>query len=444
MWTVNSESGRLRSVLLHSASLSHWWKIPIPGTHPLTGYSNIKQTYPLKAAIDEYGKLTKFLLDEGVKVFELNNLLSDIIEKSTISERLEIIKEFWKDGELKPNPDSLKAEHIVYGYPPQPIYNEEKDEVMVSSKQRSSIYSRDISFGTPLGHIISKMRYHGRQDQPKVAKIVYQRHSELSKHIDILYDVNDLPPEIDFSPTWIEGGDVLIADDETILCGVGQRSNLLGLNYTMENLFKIDTEEKIKTFCAVRIPGQLPCGGHLDVFLNFLDERKAIVMPYVMESELIPDFPMRKLLTKLSEKLTTLNGLKKASVQHANFTDSCMCDVYRRGDGGKLVKVSREKNLLDWLIREEKLDVDGIIMVGGEPKSKNDIYHLITVMQEGLREAANIVTIKPGLIVAYDRNIATNSNLESHGIQVRRLPSGHLDMLGGPHCMTMPLQRDLH
>jgi len=444
MWTVNSESGRLRSVLVHSASMSHWWKIPIPGTHPLTRYPNIKQTYPYEKAIEEHNKIIDYLSDEGVKVFELNQMLSDVIEKSTIVERQEIIKDVWGEDEIKPNADTLKAEHIVYGYPPKPVYDEEKDEITVSSKQRSSIYSRDVSFGTPIGHMISKMRYHGRQDQPKVAKIVYQRHSELSKHVEILGDINDIQPEIDFSPTWIEGGDVLIADDETILCGVGQRSNFLGLKCTMEQVFKMDTEEKIKTFCAVRIPGPLPCGGHLDVFINFPDERKALVMPYILESELITDFPKRKLLTKLSEKLTTIAGLKKANVQHANYKESGMCDVYRRGNDGKPVKVSREKNLLDWLIREDKLDVDGVIMAGGEPKSKNDVDHLITALQEGLREAANIVTIKPGLIVAYDRNEATNRNLEAHSVRIKRLPTEHLDMLGGPHCMTMPLQRDRH
>ena len=444
MWTVNSESGRLRYVLVHSASLSHWWKIPIPGTHPLSGYSNIKQTYPYEDAIDEHRKIIDFLTEEGVKVYELNNVLSQIIEKSSTAERQEIIKEVWGEGETKPSPDTLTAEHIVYGYPPKPFYDEAKEEFTVSSNQRSSIYSRDISFGTPVGHVLSKMRYHGRQEQPKVAKIAYQRHSELSRHVEVLYDVNDVESEIDFSPAWIEGGDVIIADEETILCGVGQRSNLLGFKYTMEQVIKRDADEKIKNFCAVRIPGPLPCGGHLDVFINFPDERKALVMPYVLESDLIPGFPERNLLTKLSEKLTTLAGLKRATVRHANFKESGMCDVYRRSKDDRLVKVSREKNLLDWLIQEDKIDADGVVMAGGEPEGGNDVDHLITAMQEGLREAANIVTIKPGLIVAYDRNVATNSNLEAHGVQVRRLPSGHLDMLGGPHCMTMPLQRDSH
>jgi arginine deiminase len=52
------------------------------------------------------------------------------------------------------------------------------------------------------------------------------------------------------------------------------------------------------------------------------------------------------------------------------------------------------------------------------------------------------VTIKPGTVIAYDRNHATNEELRKHGIKVREWESGYLDLLGGPHCSTSPLSRD--
>jgi arginine deiminase len=443
MWTVKSESGRLRSVLVHLATLPHWWKIPLPGTNPLASYRAIKQTYPVSAAAEEHAVIVDHLSEEGVKVYELDAVLAEVLSDSSEREKQEIIDQIWGESEPKPSPGELSVDHLISGYPPRPVYDEERDDFVVSERQRGSIYARDVSFNTPVGLFVSKMKHRGRREQPKVAKVAYERHRELREGVEIVADVNEAEEEVDLSPVWIEGGDVLILDEETILCGVGQRSSLLGLRRTMEGLFSRD--ETVKTVCAVRIPGPLPCGGHLDVFINFPDRRKALVMPYILDSELVPGFPERRLLTKLNEKLTTLSGLKEdlpGGLKLASFEGSGMCEVYRRDGDGRPVRATREKNLIDYLIREDKLDADGVIMTGGEPSGSRDVDHLITALQEGLREATNIVTIRPGLIIAYDRNEATNANLEDHGVRIKRLPTGHLDMLGGPHCMTMPLDRD--
>jgi len=443
MWTVKSESGRLRSVLVHLATQPHWWKIPLPGTNPLASYRTIKQTYPVSSAAEEHAVIVDHLSEEGVKVYELDAVLAEVISDSSERERSEIIDEIWRDKKPRPSPEELSVEHLVSGYPPRPVYDEERDDFVVSERQRGSIYARDVSFNTPVGLFVSKMRHRGRWEQPKVAKLAYERHRELRERIEIVADINEAEEEVDLSPVWIEGGDVLILDEETVLCGVGQRSSLLGLRRTMEHLFSRD--ETVRTVCAVRIPGPLPCGGHLDVFINFPDREKALVMPYILDSELVPGYPERKLLTKLNERLTNLGGLKEeisSGLKLASFEGSGMCDVYRRGGDGRPVRASRESNLIDYLIREGKLEADGVIMTGGEPSGPRDVDHLITALQEGLREATNIVTIRPGLIIAYDRNEATNANLEAHGVRIKRLPTGHLDMLGGPHCMTMPLDRD--
>ena len=52
--------------------------------------------------------------------------------------------------------------------------------------------------------------------------------------------------------------------------------------------------------------------------------------------------------------------------------------------------------------------------------------------------------IKPGTVIAYDRNYVTNEILENAGIEVLRIPSGELSRgRGGPRCMSMPLLREL-
>ncbi|MBD3204930.1 arginine deiminase, partial [Candidatus Bathyarchaeota archaeon] len=101
-----------------------------------------------------------------------------------------------------------------------------------------------------------------------------------------------------------------------------------------------------------------------------------------------------------------------------------------------------EKSFLDFLIREEKVERDGIIYVGGRPRKENDVEHLLDAMMEQSRGAPNIVTIKPGVVIGYDRNHNTNNELREHGVEVKEWKSGYLDLLGGPHCSTCPLSRD--
>ena len=416
MWTVKSEAGRLRTVAVHGS----WYRdrVACPGLQPFqnsTLYERGRQ---------QLGMMAESMRAHGVKVYEWSTVFKEILEDGTLKEKGEIIESVWGGLDMRPMPEELEWRHLSDGYPLHPYYDEAVDEVVWGPYlSGAGAAPRDDSFTTQIGTVVSNMRQFHRQIAPRFSRLAYQWHPDFQKNVEIVWDAHEhfggRSKYLEYkgvrgAGAAIEGGDIQPIDEETILCARA----------------------------ASRVT-------HLDTVINWPDKGRALVLPYVLESKLArPRMPEKRLWVKLIEArrgylernhqpIDPAYVLNTKDLIHAGETE-----VYRRGKDGKPVLLEREENLLDYLIREGKLESDGLIPVGGWPERENDVLHVITTMQQQGRTGVNGVAIKPGTFMVWESNIHANKALEEAGIDLIKLDDANAVGGAGPHCYTCPLERD--
>ena len=447
MWTVKSESGTLRAVLIQDSTEQLWEKkFPFAGIESNTHYVSRDPHAMMDGGHEQWLQLPRMLEEEGVRVFEVKSILEKVLEEATVAERKQMVEDVWEGMHKAPEAEELTIDHLFWGYPSKPYYDAKKDCVVLPDHRRVAwTYPRDTSFTTQVGTVICNMRRYSRRYEPRVVKLCYEYDPVLSEKTEIVYDANHA--EGVFSePPCVEGGDTQIIDEETIAIGVGQRSSVTGVIETAKRLFQADEDDELKYICAVNL-ADYPAVDymHLDVTINHPDKGKALVMPYFYDTELVKDYPSKNLLLK------ALEAVRRQSEAHWRPMEPLVHPEHFRNAGRTSIYVNKrgkpellrtELSLIDFLVRQGKLEKDGLIYVGGVSEKENDVEHLLDTLMEQSRGAPNIVTVKPGVVIAYKRNKKTNQELREHGIRVKEWDDSYLDLLGGPHCSTSPILRD--
>jgi arginine deiminase len=263
---------------------------------------------------------------------------------------------------------------------------------------------------------INKMATKARIAEPIFMETVMHFHPKfgVNTDTDILFDASlrflEGHPEAHHS---IEGGDILVLSPEILAIGISIRTKQSTVTMLAEQLRK---KTPFKTLFCVLMPHKRSAM-HLDTIFTQIDEERCLVFPPFLD----PSHP--EVLPSLRLDLT-----------------------------GEEIGLQLKPTFLKALA-EEGLPLEPVFC-GGQQRLDQE--------REQWTDGANAFCLAPGVILMYDRNIATAKALEKAGYNVQMAESilkHDYDLLdgrryvvlikgnelsrarGGPRCMTMPLKR---
>lgn len=240
-----------------------------------------------------------------------------------------------------------------------------------------------IGRGVSLHHMYSVTR--GRETIYSDYFLHY--HPEFAGQVPFYYT-----PDEPFS---LEGGDILNLSAETIAVGISQRTMPEAVERLAQNIFR-DEAAQIRRVLAFDIPSTRAFM-HLDTVLTQIDRDKFLVHPNILERL----------------QIFELTPGKRGAVKVRRLDESAEAVL------ADAVGVDRVQ----------------LLQCGGGDQ--------IAAQREQWNDGSNALCLRPGTVIAYDRNYVTNELMEAAGVQVLRIPSGELSRgRGGPRCMSMPLVRE--
>lgn len=364
----------------------------------------------LKEAQKEHDEFTGLMRSKGVKVYYLTNLMQETIEDNPEAYE-EFIGTFINEA--------ISANHYIIDNKNASIALEEylrsitdvselialtiagiraddmpngkdfvKDDYYLIADPMPNLYFQRDPFAV-IGDSISLNHMHTstRNRETLYADMIFKYHPEFKEEkVKRLYD-RDYNVEI-------EGGDILVLNEETLLIGISQRTRFDAIEKISYNLLYED-DSKFKQIVALNI-GQSRKFMHLDTVFTQVDYNKFSVHPEIIKATI--------------EAYVITKGEEDLNIQQS---ESSLTEL--------LAELTHEEEII-------------LIPCGGNDR--------IAAAREQWNDGANTLAIAPGEVIVYSRNPYTNKQLEEHGVKINVISSAELSRgRGGPRCMSMPLQR---
>lgn len=243
------------------------------------------------------------------------------------------------------------------------------------------LFTRDSSFWIGNRVAITALALPARAREASLTDLIYAHHPRFLG-VRRAYESHTAP---------VEGGDVLLLSPGVIAVGVGERTTPAGAEALARSVFE---DGLAHTVLVVPIE-QRRASMHLDTVCTMVDVDAVVMYP---------------------------------AIQH-----TLTAFTIRREDGGVSIRGA-----------ESFLEAAAEAMGIGKLRVIDTGLDHVTAEREQWDDGNNTLALSPGVVVAYERNVETNTRLEASGIEVLRISGSELGSgRGGPRCMSCPVSRDL-
>ncbi|HNX49459.1 MAG TPA: arginine deiminase family protein [Thermoanaerobaculaceae bacterium] len=413
-WGVGSEVGRLRTVLVHQPGQEH--RQTVPWTKDALLFDDIMD---IEEARPEHRAFCQLMAAQSVEVLCLGDLLKDVCATPAGLEA--VVREVAGERVLARLGDTrLRPQHLIHGFPEHFAL----DNQVVLEPLPNLYFMRDPAFAVPGAIVVSHPYWPARQREARLLAAVLKRHSRFTEAV--VYD-----GILDDPAATIEGGDVHVPDERTVVVGIGERTNHAGADHLARFLFANTAVERV---VKVIIPAQREFM-HLDTVLTWVDRRRVLTLPYLWDRPAIYAEIAEEAQRRCGELGKPYQGPVPEHMAQASRVEVLWRDARPATHFDDTMAALTELGLTD---PEQTVYVAGRLDQYPRPEE-----HVIEALREQWNDGANALALKPGHVMSYSRNDRTFRALEEAGVEVVAFRGGELVRgRGGARCMTMPLHRD--